>query len=451
MFELLKKYQKMNSFKGGIHPKEYKELTENLPFEFLPIPKQIILPLQQHLGKQAIPIVKKGDEVKTGKLIANIDGIISAPIHSSVCGKVLSIGKETNASGFPKDSIVISTNENNEKEFLTPLNPDLISKEEIIERIKNAGIVGQGGAAFPTYVKLSPPKEKIIDTVILNACECEPYLTRDYRFILEKTDEMIGGLKLIMKALNVKNGFIGIEDNKPKAIEKIKEAIKNETDITLVVLKTKYPQGAEKMLIKAVDGREVPPGKIPIDVGVIVQNVGTAISIFDAVIKGQPSITSAITVSGKGIKNPKNLIVPIGTSIKDIIDYCGGFTDDAARIIVGGPMMGIAQYDLFSPIMKATSGLLVLTKKEINEFEETDCVKCGKCISVCPINLMPTRLVRLIQLGKYEEAEKLGITVCMECGTCAFTCPAGIPLVQWLRLGKQKVNQLQKAKIISLN
>lgn len=451
MFELIKKNQKKNSFKGGIHPEEYKELTEDISFEYFPTPKQIILPLQQHLGKQAIPIVKKGEEVKIGKMVAQSDSVISAPIHSSVCGKILSIGKETNVTGFPKDAIIIATNENNENEFLPPLNPDLISKEEIIERIKNTGIVGQGGAAFPTYVKLTPPKEKIIDTLILNACECEPYLTRDYRFILERTEEMIGGLKLIMKALDVKNGFIGIEDNKPKAIEKINQAIKNETDISLVVLKTKYPQGAEKMLIKAVNGKEVPPGKIPIDIGVVVQNVGTVISIYDAITKGQPSITAAITVSGRGIKYPKNLIVPIGTSIKDIIDYCGGLTDDAARIIIGGPMMGIAQYDLSAPIMKATSGLLVLTKEEINELEETDCLKCGKCISVCPINLMPTRLVRLIQLGKYEEAEKLDITVCMECGTCAYTCPAGIPLVQWLRLGKQKVNQLQRAKVISLN
>jgi len=409
------------------------------------------LPLQQHLGKQAIPIEKKGDEVKIGKLVANFDGFISAPIHCPVCGKVLSIGKETNVSGFPKDSIIISTNENNEKEFFAPLNPKLITKEEIIERVKIAGIVGLGGAAFPTYVKLSPPKKKNIDTVILNACESEPYLTRDYRFILEKTDEMIGGLKLIMKALNVKKGFIGIEDNKPKAIEKIKQAIKSEQNISLVVLKSKYPQGAEKMLIKAVIGREVPPGKIPIDVGVVVQNIGTAISIYDAIIKGEPSITAAITVSGKGIKIPKNLIIPVGTSITDIIDYCGGLNDNGVRIVIGGPMMGIAQYDLSAPIMKATSGILVLTKDEIPQFEETDCLKCGKCISVCPINLMPTKLVRLIQLGKYEDTEKLGITVCMECGTCAFTCPAGIPLVQWLRLGKQKVNQLQKERIISLN
>ncbi len=436
------------TFHGGVLPNEYKELTENLAFESFPSPEQIILPLSQHLGKEAKALVKKGEDVKAGQMIAQAEGFVSAPVHSSVAGKIMSIGKEQTSSGFPKDSIVIKRNGTIESEniLLDPLNPETITADEIRERVALAGIVGQGGAAFPTSVKLSPPKDKVIDVVILNGCECEPYLTRDYRFMMERPDDLISGLKLIIKALDVKRGVIGIENNKPEAIELLTNKIKYEHGLEVVSLKTKYPQGAEKMLIKAVSGKEVPPGKLPMDVGAVIQNIGTAIAIHDAIVKGEVLITAALTVSGKGIKNPKNLIVPVGTTIQTVIDYCGGVTDDAIKIVVGGPMMGIAQFDLHAPVMKATSGILVLTKDEVAENPETPCLRCGQCVGACPLNLLPTKLARYSQLNRFDDAEGAGITVCMECGTCSFTCPANIPLVQWIRLGKQKVLQMQKER-----
>lgn len=430
------------TFKGGVHPKSYKELTENVSFERMPLSKQVIIPLSQHAGIPAKPLVKKGSIVKTGELIAESDGFISSNIHSSVNGKVAKIGSYISTNGFFKDSIFIEVEESDEFIKMPPLDIEKISSEEIKQRIKDAGVVGLGGAAFPTHIKLSPPPDKKIDHVVLNACECEPYLTRDYRLMIERPDDVIKGLRLIMKTVNVNKGIIGIEDNKIEAIKKLKNAVSNFPEISIITLKTKYPQGAEKMLIKATLGREVPPGKLPFDVGCIIQNVGTAISIYDAVVKGEPQIFAYITVTGKGIKHPKNLIVRIGTPLIDVINFCGGFLNDVTKVIVGGPMMGFAQYDLTAPITKATSGILILTKEELKHHEETNCLKCGKCIDVCPLNLIPTRIARFIQLGKYDEANKLSVSVCMECGTCTYNCPANIPLVQWIRLGKQKITKI---------
>lgn len=434
------------TFNGGVHPEEQKTLTENLEFEVMPNPKQIIVPLSQHAGKPAKPLVKKGSEVKAGEVIAEQDGFVSSPIHSPVSGKVLKIATNVNANGFLKEAIIIEPSDSSELILMPALDTEKISADEIKERIKLAGIVGQGGAAFPTHVKLNPPKDKKIDYVLLNGCECEPYLTRDYRFMIERTDDVISGLKLIMKTVGAGKGAIGIEDNKPLAVEKLKEAVKNFPNISIEVLETKYPQGAEKMLIKAVTGKEVPPGKLPFDVGCIIQNIGTALAIHDAVVKGEPQLTAALTVSGKGVSKQKNLVVKVGTPISDVLDYCGGVTDNAVKVVVGGPMMGVAQYDFSAPVMKATSGIVVLTEEEINNQPETNCLRCGKCVDVCPLNLLPTKLARLTQLERYEDAEKLDITVCMECGTCTFACPANIPLVQWIRLGKQKVLAMQREK-----
>jgi Na+-translocating ferredoxin:NAD+ oxidoreductase subunit C len=436
----------LKSFKGGVHPEEQKAITEEIAFRIMPAPKQVIVPLSQHLGKPSKPLVKKGSDVKAGEVIAEQDGLISCPVHSPVCGKVLKITTDSNVSGFPKDAIIINTNESDENVLMPPMDLENVTPEEIRERVKAAGIVGQGGAAFPTYVKLTPPKDKQVDVVILNGCECEPYLTRDYRYMIERTDDVVSGLRLIMKALGVSKGAIGVEDNKPEAIEKLKNAVRKFPEITVEVLKTKYPQGAEKMLIKAVTDKEVSPGKLPFDTGTAIQNIGTAIAIYDAIVKGEPQLTAALTVSGKGIRQPQNLVVKVGTPLRDILDYCGGVTEDAVKVVVGGPMMGIAQYDFSAPVMKATSGILVLTAEEVNAHEETPCLRCGMCVNACPLNLTPTKLARLTQLEKLEEAEQLGITVCMECGTCTFTCPANIPLVQWIRLGKQKVLSLQKTR-----
>lgn len=435
-----------NTFNGGVHPDELKQLSEHLAFEKIPLPKQIIIPLSQHAGKPAKPLVKKGSEVKAGEIIAEQDGFISSPIHSPVYGKVVKISSSVTPGGFLRDSILIEPGEQNEVIAMSPINFETAKPDEIIERIKVAGIVGQGGAAFPTFVKLSPPKDKKIDFVILNGCECEPYLTRDFRFMIERPDDVVAGLRIIMKAIGVDKGAIGVEDNKPEAINKLNVAVKNYSNISVVKLKTKYPQGAEKMLIKAVAGREVPPGKLPFDVGCVIQNIGTAIAIYDAVVNGEPQITAALTVSGKGVNQPKNLIVPVGTTIGYILEYCGGVKNDAVKVVVGGPMMGVAQYDFSAPVMKATSGILVLTEAEVNNHPETNCLRCGKCVDVCPLNLTPTKLSRLSQLEKYEDAEQLNITTCMECGTCTFTCPANIPLVQWIRLGKQKVLEMQRKR-----
>ncbi len=437
-------FKHVKSFKGGVHPKEFKELTEDLKFEIMPNPQQIILPVSQHIGKPAKPLVKKGEDVKAGQVVAEPEGFISAPIHSSVSGKINKITIGSTVSGFPKESIIINSAEENEFELMEPLDPEKITAEEIRDRVRLAGIVGQGGAAFPTFVKLTPPKDKTIDYIILNGAECEPYLTRDYRFMLDRTDDVVSGLKLIMKALGVKKRAIGIEDNKPEAIAAMQKAVESEADIIVETVKTKYPQGAEKMLIKAIANREVPPGKLPLDVGVVIQNIGTAIAINDAVVKGEPLLTAAVTVSGLGINNPKNLIIRVGTPLSDVLDYCGGVKETAKKVVVGGPMMGVAQFDFSAPVMKATSGILVLTEEEINSHDETPCLRCGMCIEACPLDLVPTKLARYTQLEKFEEAEDLGITVCMECGTCTYTCPANIPLVQWIRLGKQRVIQIQK-------
>lgn len=432
-----------NTFKGGVHPNEWKELTEAKPIEIMPLPKEIIIPLQQHLGNEATPVVKKKDKVLMGQLIAQPVGYISAPIHSPVTGFVKDIKLVPSALGLPKRSIIIAPEDSEEKQFFEPLDFESVTAEQIVQRVKEAGIVGMGGASFPTYVKLQPPKDKPIDTLIINACECEPYLTRDYRILIEKTEEFLCGVKLIMKALGVKNTIIGIEDNKPKAIEKLKKFLENDDSTKLFSLKTKYPQGAEKMLIYATLRRQVPPGKLPLDVGVVVQNVATALSVYQAVIEGKPQIDAILTVSGKGIFEPKNLIVKIGTPIQEVLDFCGGPTPEAERIVVGGPMMGVAIFDLKTPVMKATSGIVVLTKKEINKKETRNCVRCGKCIEVCPINLQPTKLARLSEFGKYEDAQRLGIMNCMECGTCQYNCPSDVPIVHWLRLGKNKAKNLQ--------
>lgn len=442
----MKLFTSSKTFKGGVHPAEHKELSENISFEIMPNPKLVILPLSQHIGKPSNPLVKKGDDVKAGQIIAEANGFISVPIYSSVSGKVKKISTKITPSGFPKDSIVIEAADSNEIELQPPLNIDTVSSQEIQERVKWAGIVGQGGAAFPTYVKITPQPNQKIDAVILNGCECEPYLTRDFRFMIERTEEVIEGLKLIMKSLGVGKGYIGIEDNKPEAINKLKKAVANYDNIEVEALETKYPQGAEKMLIKAILDREVPPGKLPLDVGAVIQNIGTALAVYDAVVKGEPQITAALTVSGYGIKEPKNLIVRIGTPIADVIEYCGGITEDASKIVIGGPMMGVAQFDFSAPVTKATSGILVLTKAEENLHEETACLRCGKCIEVCPLNLIPTKLARFTQLDRLEDAESYNISVCMECGTCTFTCPANIPLVQWIRLGKQRVIASQRER-----
>ncbi len=428
------------TFKGGIHPPDKKELAANKPITAASPPKRVVIPLSQHLGAPCKPAVTIGQEVKKGQMIGEPGGFVSAPIHSSISGKVIAIGEFPNAMGKMVNSIVI---ENDGKEEWAPIkdNPDYmkLSAEELKEKIKAAGVVGMGGAAFPTMVKLSPPKEKPIDTVIINGAECEPYLTADYRLMVERPKEVIEGLKIIMKVLGVNKGFVGIENNKPAAVEKMTEAAKDEPDIKVCALEVKYPQGAEKMLIKAVTGREVPPRALPMDVRVVVHNVGTAIAIYEAARYGKPLIERVVTVTGEGINMPANLMVKVGTMVSDLIEQCGGFKNGVGKVVSGGPMMGFAIPSLDVAVTKGTSGILVLPEEGVIHAEDFGpCIRCGRCIDICAMGLMPSMLSILSEKGFYEESKEYNLFDCFECGSCAFVCPSKRPIVQLIRLAKSQ-------------
>jgi len=429
------------TFKGGIHPPDKKELAANSSISDAKAPKIVVIPLSQHIGAPCNPVVTIGQEVKKGQVVGEPSAFVSSPVHASVSGKVVAIGEFPNAMGRMINSIVI---ENDGKEEWTQLkdNPDYmsLSSEELREKVKAAGIVGMGGAAFPTVVKLSPPKEKPIDAVLINGAECEPYLTADYRLMIEKPKEVVEGLKVLMKILNVQKGYIGIEDNKPEAIAKMKEAVAGESSISIITCEVKYPQGAEKMLIKAVLGREVPPRALPMDVGVVVQNVGTALAIYEAARFGKPLIERVVTVTGEGINQPKNLNVRIGTKIADLIEECGGFKEGVAKVISGGPMMGFALSSLDVAVTKGTSGVLVIPEEIVSHTEEFGpCIRCSRCIDICPMGLMPSMLSVLSEKGMYEEAKEYNLFDCFECGSCAYVCPSKRPIVQLVRLAKSMV------------
>lgn len=430
--------EKKLTFRGGIHPPENKGFTEGKPIVDLKPPKKVIIPLSQHTGAPCKPIVTLGQEVAKGQKIGEAGGFVSAPVHASISGKVIAIGSFPSPIGKELPSIVIEGGEMDEWFKDIEENPDYLSlsPEELKKMVMEAGIVGLGGAAFPTHVKLSPPKEKRIEIVIINGAECEPYLTSDHRLMLERTKEIIEGLKIIMKTLGVTNGYIGIEANKADAIEKMKEVASRERDIKVITLQVKYPQGSEKQLIKAITGREVPSGGLPMDVGVIVQNVGTAATIYDACRYGRPLIERVVTVTGRGIKEPKNLRVRIGTPFSDLIEGCGGFSDGPGKVIAGGPMMGIAQGSLDVPVIKGTSGILVLTKEEAKKKAYLPCFRCGRCIDACPMGLQPSILSLFVEKGHYEDAKGYSILDCFECGSCGYVCPAKRPMVQFMKIGK---------------
>jgi Na+-translocating ferredoxin:NAD+ oxidoreductase subunit C len=430
----------IKSFKGGVHPDGSKKYTANKSIEMAPIPDKVFIPVRQHIGAPASPVVKKGDLVKKGQLIAKSGGFVSSNIHSSISGEVVDIGMYPHSGFGMCQSIVIKNDGKDEWMEGIPLirNFEDLSEDEIINIIKENGIVGMGGATFPTHVKLSPPKGKTVDVFILNAAECEPYLTADHRAMLEYQDKIVSGVKIVMKVLKPKKAYIGIEDNKPDAIESMKKAFSG-TDIEVVGLPTKYPQGAEKMLIKVITGREVPSGGLPVDVGAVVQNVGTVIAISDAVERGIPLIQRITTVSGRAIKEPKNILVRIGTKFEDVIKFCGGFSEKPAKIIMGGPMMGAAQYNLDVPVIKGTSGILALTKSDINYETESACIRCGRCINACPMGLNPSMLSILGENDLYKEAkEDYNLLDCIECGSCVYTCPAKRNIVQYIKYCKAK-------------
>ncbi len=434
------------TFKRGIHPLYNKEATEAKPIEKAALPQRVVIPLLQHVGAPCSISVKKGETVEEGQKIGEPAAFVSAPVHAPISGKVKDVVAWQHPAGSKVTSVVIEGDgstkdwqDSGSTEGLDEL--DSLGPDELRNIIKEAGIVGLGGAMFPTYVKLSPPENKKIDTVILNGCECEPFLTSDHRVMVEMPERVVWGLAAIMKAVGAKDGYIGIEDNKPDAVSAIEGALKESgiDNVKIVLLETKYPQGAEKMLIDAVLGRKVPVGGLPMDVGVVVNNVGTAKAIYDAIKFKKPLIERVVTVSGNGVKEPKNLLVRIGTSFEDVIAQCGGLNcaeGEEVAILNGGPMMGVAQKDLSVPVIKGTSGITVLAGKELKPESYMPCIRCASCVEVCPMGLMPYRIADAGRLNVTSIFKDFGGSACIECGCCAFVCPSKRPLVQWIRVGK---------------
>ena len=435
-----------NTFSGGAHPHDEKHWSCAKVIERMPLPAKVIIPLQQHIGAPADLLVEKGQQVKKGDPLAKASKFVSIPVHSSISGTVTAIEPLPHPLGVNLLSVVIEGDGEDQWNVEPTEDPGYLNLDAkaIKERILEAGIAGMGGAAFPSHVKLSPPDEKPIDTVILNGVECEPYLTSDHRLMLEHPDSIIKGLRLIMKALGVKKGIIGIESNKPDAIALMKEKTSGDPDIGVVSLEVKYPQGAEKQLIVAATGRKVPNGKLPMEVGCVVQNVGTAAAIYEAVALKKPLIERVVTVTGPGVHEPKNVLARIGTPFSELIDFCGGLTDGAVKVINGGPMMGMSQLSTDVPVIKGTSGILVLDEKTASHGEEGACIACARCVDVCPMNLLPSHIAAFVENGKLEKAQKLGLFDCMECGTCGFICPAKRNLVHYVKLGKALWNEQQK-------
>jgi len=434
------------TFKGGVHPPEFKELSEKSKIEPFPIPKKVIIPLSQHLGAPTKPIVKPGDEVKTGDIISEAQGFVSVPCHSSVTGKVKKIKDHPHPLGIVTTAVEIETTEEEIWNENIKFNENYWdkSKEVMLEDIKKAGLAGMGGATFPTHVKLSPPKGKEIEIAILNGAECEPYLTSDHRLMLENTDEIINGFKIVIKILGCSQAFIGIEDNKPDAVKKMEETVADDPNITVVAVPVKYPQGGEKQLIQALTGREVPSGGLPMDCGCLVHNVGTCKAIFDAVSSNKPLIERVVTITGKSLKEKKNFMVRIGTQFQELLSACGLPENFKGKIISGGPMMGIAQYSTEVPVIKGTSGIVVLDESEVITSPELPCIGCGRCVDICPIHLIPTYLALLSENEQFDTAEKNHIMDCIECGSCSYICPSKRHLVQYIRFGKAKVTEKRR-------
>ncbi|MFV0500222.1 MAG: electron transport complex subunit RsxC [Bacteroidales bacterium] len=434
---------------GGTHPEENK-FAKDSQIETFPLPKQGVVFVNQHLGAPSKLLVEKGQKVKVGELLAKAEAFICANLHSPYSGTISKIDFAIDISGYKKQAIFIDVEGD---EWLEDIDrtKDIIREikldsKQIIEKIKEKGIVGLGGAAFPTHVKYMIPEGKKAEFLIINAVECEPYLTSDYRAMLEHTEEAFVGIEIMKRALNVDKAFIGIEDNKPEAIKLMTEFSKKYKNTEVVPLKTKYPQGAEKQLIFAITKREVPSGKLPIEVGCVVNNLGTSIAIYQAVQKNKPLIDNIMTLTGKNVKAQKNLLVRVGTPLNSIIDYFGGLPEDTGKLISGGPMMGKAISDINAPTTKTTSSILVINQKEAKRKEITNCLRCGKCVTVCPMGLEPILLAQLSENRRWEDAEKEFAMDCIECGCCLFTCPAGRPLLDTIRVAKSNIGELRRQR-----
>ncbi|HMM22813.1 MAG TPA: electron transport complex subunit RsxC [Selenomonadales bacterium] len=423
------------TFRGGVHPDDQKRYTAAKPIEVAPVPQKVIIPTRQHIGAPCTAVVKVGDLVKKGQVIAEAQAFVSSPVHASISGKVAEIAEYPHPVFGACTAIVIESDGLDEWVEGLPLERDweTLEANAIKDIIRQAGIVGMGGATFPTHVKMAPPPEKAIDSLILNAAECEPFLTADHRVMLEAAERVVTGMRISMKVLGVTKGYIGIEENKPDAIAVMQKAVTG-TGIVVVPLKTKYPQGAEKTLIKVIVDREVPSGGLPMDVGVVVQNVGTVVAIADAVQKGLPLIERVTTVTGGAVNEPKNLLLRVGTTFAQAIELCGGFKESPAKLIMGGPMMGMAQCRIDVPVIKGTSGILALSSSDVNAGEEKPCIRCGRCVNACPMGLVPSMLSILGQQGLYETAkEDFDLLDCVECGSCVYVCPAKRNIVHYVK------------------
>jgi len=438
---------RLRTFPGGVHPHDEKHYSASAPITELPLPTKVIIHLSQHIGSPSTPIVNVGDEVKTGQQIAEASGFVSLAQHASISGKVSAIGLYPHPCGTLSQAIEITSDgQDNWIELSDDADWTKLSAAEMKERISAAGICGMGGAGFPTHVKLSPPEDKPIDTVILNGVECEPYLTSDYRLMLEKGEEIVQGLKMIMHITKAKKGMIGIEANKPEAIAAMQKLVQPESNLEIVGLKLRYPQGAEKQLIYAATRRKVPAGGLPMAVGVVVQNVGTAFAIYEAVRYKKPLVQRVITVTGAPVSKPMNLKARIGTSFAELVEFCGGTSQEVGKIVSGGPMMGFAIPNLDAPVAKGSSGLVLLTPKQAHQTEEHNCIRCARCVDVCPMNLTPSTIANAVKYKDLDLAVKAGLNDCMKCGSCAYVCPAQIRLVQWIDTGKIRWAEAQKKK-----
>lgn len=429
--------------RGGAHVKHNKN-TEELAVERMPIPAKVVISMQQHIGAPCSPVVKVGDEVTVGQVIGDTEAFVSAPIHATVSGKVTAVGDVKMGNGLMVKAVTIESDG-----LMTPcpdIQPPVVTnKKELCAAVRASGLVGLGGAGFPTHVKLNFPDDKGVDTLIINAAECEPYITVDYRAAIENPEDILNGIYKVQEILKFKQIIICIEDNKPEAFKVLKgiaDLDNNDGDeVKLMTLKSRYPQGAEKVMIYSATGRKVPPGKLPADVGCVVMNIAS-ISFLGRYLKtGKPLVSRSITVDGSAITEPKNLRVPIGTSLQDIIDYCGGFKEEPRKIILGGPMMGMALADINVPLCKQNNAILAFKNDRGLVKTERDCIRCGRCVSACPMSLMPTNIEGYTKLRDAEALTKAGAMVCMECGSCAFACPSGRPLVQYMRLAKQIIRE----------
>lgn len=435
-------------FRHGVHPPEHKELTSGVAIRRMPFPDEVVLPLRQHAGKPARLLVRRGDRVERGDKIAEADGYVSVPIHASAAGTVVGVDWWPHPDGSMAEAVRIRV------EKFSPQLPrprtiphfEGLTPQQAIEAVRQGGVVGLGGAAFPAHVKLAPPKDVKIDLLLVNGAECEPYLTTDHRTMVEYPERVHFGIRVMMHTLGVSRAVIGVEKNKPDAIERLRATIPVDLDVAVLPLTVKYPQGAEKMLIRAVTGREVPSGKLPMHVGAVVQNAGSIACIAEIFETGQPLIERVVTVSGPGVVRPSNLIVPVGSKLRDVLAFCGGLRADAAEVLFGGPMMGASISDLDTPLVKSTSGVVVLTHAETRPKQVHPCIRCGHCLDACPVFLNPSQMGVLAQAGRYEDLETMHLADCMLCGSCSYVCPSNIPLSQMFALSKAAIRR-QKARV----